>query len=592
MLLSLTAAFPTEAAAAPPAEITVEQLLAAPTHDPSARPIGPLQRDPEASDAYYSGHPRISGNGQWVVFTDDRGNGTEIYRADRATGTATKISSGNGTAAKISFDGHRVVYLGENSQTSLGEAWLWEASTGARRISPAGLENVVSVTMSDDGNTIGWVQRTGLTVYTWETTIWRDGAVVGNFPDTSWLTGDGKNMIDFESGTFAFTDIDTNTRVETDQLQANGMRLDSEGVAWAGRGYYIPTETDPGGWYSMFGDVLSGIKFRIADASYGMASGQIALSPDGRNMIAYGPESTVDSSGGAVYKIDTATLAPTKLLSMWIPDDMSDDGRYAVHHDKWGNDLIYVYDLELSADQDAMVDDLARPQLSDQIGRLYQAVFNRQPDAAGLSHWLGLRASGWTMERIAAEFTAADEFQDRYGSLGDQQFIQLLYQNVMGRSADAGGQAFWLDQLAAGMTRQELVLSFSESAEFIGRTGTAKPSPKSAARIWRLYRAYFDRSADQGGFDYWYDQHRHGQSIADIASQFAASAEFASTYGDVSDSEFIRLVYQNVLGRSPDAAGVGYWESQLTAGISRGDLMVQFSESAEFIRITGSLPSD
>ena len=41
------------------------------------------------------------------------------------------------------------------------------------------------------------------------------------------------------------------------------------------------------------------------------------------------------------------------------------------------------------------------------------------------------------------------------------------------------------------------------------------------------------------------------------------------------------LVYQNVLGRTPDAAGFSYWLGQLNAGISRGAMMTGFSESTE-----------
>ena len=44
----------------------------------------------------------------------------------------------------------------------------------------------------------------------------------------------------------------------------------------------------------------------------------------------------------------------------------------------------------------------------------------------------------------------------------------------------------------------------------------------------------------------------------------------------------MRLVYQNVLGREPDAAGQAHWVGQLQRGLSRGALMLQFSESAEY----------
>jgi hypothetical protein len=42
-------------------------------------------------------------------------------------------------------------------------------------------------------------------------------------------------------------------------------------------------------------------------------------------------------------------------------------------------------------------------------------------------------------------------------------------------------------------------------------------------------------------------------------------------------------VYRNVLGRDADAAGRAHWLEQLRRGMSRGGVMVQFSESPEFI---------
>ena len=51
------------------------------------------------------------------------------------------------------------------------------------------------------------------------------------------------------------------------------------------------------------------------------------------------------------------------------------------------------------------------------------------------------------------------------GSLDDTQFVTLLYNNALHRAPDPGGLAYWLDQLTTGMSRNDVVLGFSESAE-------------------------------------------------------------------------------------------------------------------------------
>jgi len=60
------------------------------------------------------------------------------------------------------------------------------------------------------------------------------------------------------------------------------------------------------------------------------------------------------------------------------------------------------------------------------------------------------------------------------------------------------------------------------------------------------------------------------------------SAEFQLKYGALDNEGFVSLLYQNVLGRAPDAAGLNNWVTQLENGTSRAQVLLGFSESAEF----------
>ncbi len=97
------------------------------------------------------------------------------------------------------------------------------------------------------------------------------------------------------------------------------------------------------------------------------------------------------------------------------------------------------------------------------VYRLYCAVFAREADAGGFAFWVD---SPKTIRAIAADFIHAPEFAATYGSVTNARFVELLYQNVLGRNPDAPGSAFWLGRMASGMTRSEVVLGFSESPEF------------------------------------------------------------------------------------------------------------------------------
>lgn len=114
------------------------------------------------------------------------------------------------------------------------------------------------------------------------------------------------------------------------------------------------------------------------------------------------------------------------------------------------------------------------------------------------------------------------------------------------------------------------------------------PTPKPVSEfpndsVYRLYRAYFLREPDKGGYTYWRDQQRAGLPLLAVSDQFSKSAEFVNRYGALSDTGFVKLVYQNVLGRAADSGGLNHWVGVLGKGYSRGYVMLQFSESQEFI---------
>lgn len=105
--------------------------------------------------------------------------------------------------------------------------------------------------------------------------------------------------------------------------------------------------------------------------------------------------------------------------------------------------------------------------------------------------------------------------------------------------------------------------------------------------VRRLYRAFFQRESDTGGLTYWVERMADGEKLTGVADYFATSAEFQSTYGQLSDRDFVTTVYANVMGRRPDQGGYDYWVGQMRSGLTRGELMVAFSESREFVIRTG-----
>ncbi len=99
--------------------------------------------------------------------------------------------------------------------------------------------------------------------------------------------------------------------------------------------------------------------------------------------------------------------------------------------------------------------------------RLYQAIFLRRPDTAGLQYWWVDVNKGTSLKRIADIMVNASEFQILYGSLNDTAFVELVYENVLGRDPSSADTAYWVGELSSGRrSRGQVMVGFSESPEY------------------------------------------------------------------------------------------------------------------------------
>lgn len=117
-------------------------------------------------------------------------------------------------------------------------------------------------------------------------------------------------------------------------------------------------------------------------------------------------------------------------------------------------------------------------------------------------------------------------------------------------------------------------------------TKAASISASDLNSLIELYIAYFNRVPDADGMSYWIGQLKAGMSLAQIGQSFYnAAVQYSSLTGysaSMTNADFVKLVYKNVLGRStPDADGLNYWSAALTDGTqTRGSLVKTMLESA------------
>jgi hypothetical protein len=106
--------------------------------------------------------------------------------------------------------------------------------------------------------------------------------------------------------------------------------------------------------------------------------------------------------------------------------------------------------------------------------RLYKAAFGRQPDSVGLGYWMKNLDKGADLAKdVASGFINSKEFQSLYGeNTSNATFIANLYQNVLNRTPDAEGYAYWDKTLASGANRANILTNFSDSNENIDQVSS------------------------------------------------------------------------------------------------------------------------
>lgn len=232
------------------------------------------------------------------------------------------------------------------------------------------------------------------------------------------------------------------------------------------------------------------------------------------------------------------------------------------------------------------------------VNRLYAYALGRTADEAGLNDWTNkLMNKERTGTEVAVGFFFSDEMNNR--NLSNEEFVELLYKVMMNRSSDAEGKAYWLDLLNNGVSRRGVFNGFAGSTEFsnicnyygINRgtaTATEGRDKNYGATLFvsRLYTQALGRDYDVAGLNDWCNRIVNGTwSVTDVSTTgFFHSKEFENK--NLSNEEYVKVLYRTFLGREYDQAGLDDWVGQLNSGAkSRDDVLRGFSYSREFSNI-------
>lgn len=250
----------------------------------------------------------------------------------------------------------------------------------------------------------------------------------------------------------------------------------------------------------------------------------------------------------------------------------------------------------LSADKDP-VDQNATLQF---VIRLYNNCLSRDPDDSGAKYWYDLLVSREkTGAEVGSGFFFSKEFLEH--NYTNREYVELLYLTMMDRTYDEAGLNGWVDLLDNGISRLYVYKGFAMSQEYSaicdrygiesGSVDVSEPRDQNIGLtqfVARLYTKALGREYDVDGLNDWCNRVLTGNATVTTVSTdgFFHSQEFINK--NLSDEEFVKVLYRTFLNREYDEVGFQDWTTQLKNGVSRDEVIKGFAYSDEFIKIKAS----
>lgn len=241
------------------------------------------------------------------------------------------------------------------------------------------------------------------------------------------------------------------------------------------------------------------------------------------------------------------------------------------------------------------------PKLSvgDFVSRCYTVALGREAEAAGYKYWCDALNNG---EACGAQVGYGFIFSTEYISKNrtDEEFVKDLYKMYFDRTPDEGGFNYWVDMLKTGTSREVVFAGFANSLEFynlctdysvvqglylVGVNNQQQGGVNCF--VARLYKVCLNRLPDMGGQSGWVLKLMNGEVTGSTCAYgFVFSPEFIGK--EPSNEEFVAYMYRAFFGREADEGGFNSWVQKLNSGATYEDVFMGFSGSLEFASLCAS----
>lgn len=209
-----------------------------------------------------------------------------------------------------------------------------------------------------------------------------------------------------------------------------------------------------------------------------------------------------------------------------------------------------------------------------QVEALYRGILGREADIKGLSYWTEQVEAGLAIKDLARGLLDSPEGHASGAVSTLSSYIDNLYQQVLGRGADAGAQSYWsgvANAIGGTAGRAAVADGVVRSAEASGdplgyaAKGIATVDVEMAWVGWN-FRALLGREASIGELRHWDNQMEAGMTQQQLTQVFVESQEYGNRFDGLSSEAYLERLYQSVFGRSADASGHATYDAAVGAG--------------------------
>lgn len=230
------------------------------------------------------------------------------------------------------------------------------------------------------------------------------------------------------------------------------------------------------------------------------------------------------------------------------------------------------------------------------VDRLYNTLLGRVPDEHSADHKNDLLADKTACD-VARNFVLSEEFLNM--GLTNEEVVDKMYMAFLGRPADEAGKADWVNRLNNGCSYAHVFYGFTQCNEFAEicadygiKVGTYEvESPRDVncnltAFVSRLYGKVLGRTYDVPGLDNHTAKYLKTGDIYAMAYDFIFSPEF--TEKELTNEEFVEIMYQTFFNRGSDPEGKAHWLEVLAGEGTREDVLKGFVGSQECAELVES----